>query len=241
MAAEMTGVQRELFALQDLKYKKFHSSLMPTVDPDTVIGVRMPALRKYAAGFAKTGEAADFVEKLPHRYYEENNLHVLLINACKDFDETIELLKKFLPYMDNWATCDLCAPKSFEKHRTELLPYIRSWLDSEEPYTIRFGIGMLMRHYLEEDFRPEYPEAVARIRSEEYYVNMMIAWYFATALAKQYDAVLPFIERRRLDRWTHNKTIQKAVESYRITDEQKAYLKTLRVRSGNRKSDRREG
>ena len=222
-------VREKLFDLQDLKYKAFHSKLMPTVDSDLVIGVRTPELRKFAKEFLKTELAEDFLATLPHKYYEENNLHAFIISSMKDFNETVEKLNVFLPFVDNWATCDMMRPVVFKKHRQELLFEIERWLESDEPYTVRFGIEMLMVHFLEEDFDISYPQKVAEIRSEEYYVRMMIAWYFATALAYRYDEILPFIEERKLDPWTHNKTIQKAVESYRITGEQKEYLKTLKI------------
>lgn len=224
-------VQKDLIEMQDLKYKEFHSKLMPTIDPDTIIGVRTPLLRKYAKEFSKTTEAQSFLKILPHKYYEENNLHGFIIESIKDYDRVIEELNRFLPYVDNWATCDMMRPKVFKKHLTELLGQIEIWMESDHTYTIRFGIEMLMTFYLDEYFKPEYPEMVAKVRSEEYYVNMMIAWYFATALAKQYEITLPYLENYRLDNWTHNKAIQKAVESYRINDEQKAYLKTLKVKS----------
>lgn len=222
-------VQEQLFEMQDLSYHDFHCRLIPTVDPDTVIGVRTPQLRKFAKEFSKTPDAPQFLQLLPHRYYEENNLHGCLIEAMKDYAQVIDALDTFLPYVDNWATCDLMAPKIFKRHLPELLEPVRRWISSGHTYTIRFGIGMLMRFYLDDAFSEEYPKIVASVRSEEYYVNMMIAWYFATALAKQYDTVLPYLENRRLAPWTHNKAIQKAIESYRITAEQKAYLRTLKV------------
>ena len=218
-----------LFALQDLTYKEFQCGLMPTVDPDTVIGVRTPALRKLAKDFAKAPETAEFLQTLPHRYYEENNLHGLLISAMRDYDGAVAALHAFLPYVDNWATCDLIRPKVFQKHLPELLEKIEVWLSSDRTYTIRFGLEMLMTYYLDDAFCPEYLELAAGVRSGEYYANMMIAWYFATALAKKYDAALPYLRECRLDPWTHNKAIQKAIESYRVTDEQKAYLRTLKV------------
>ncbi|HCJ08055.1 MAG: DNA alkylation repair protein [Lachnospiraceae bacterium] len=225
---DRTKLQEELFGLQDLKYRDFHSKLMPNVEKEQVIGIRTPVLRKFAKQFAKTEEAVAFLQELPHVYYEENNLHMMLITGIKDYQECLEEVIRFLPYIDNWATCDYPAPKCFAQHKEELLPYIRQWIASKETYTIRYGIGMLMRLYLEEDFSEEYLELVARVQSEEYYVNMMIAWYFATALAKQWDAVIPYIEEHRLSDWVHRKTIQKSIESYRITDEQKRYLRTLR-------------
>lgn len=223
-------VQEHLFALQDLKYRDFQCKLMPTVPTETVIGIRTPELRKYAKTFSKTPEAAEFLKILPHRYYEENNLHGILIESMRDYGQVIAALDAFLPYVDNWATCDLMRPKVFQKHLPELLEEIRRWMASDRTYTIRFGMEMLMTFYLDEAFRPEYLDWVAEVRSQEYYVNMMIAWYFATALAKQYGAVLPYIENHRLEPWTHNKAIQKAIESYRITEEQKMYLRTLKVK-----------
>ena len=229
MNTEQT-VQSRLFALQDLKYRDFQCKLMPTVDPDTVIGVRTPELRKLAHAFSKEPEAANFLQNLPHKYYEENNLHGLLIEGMKDYDQVISALDTFLPYVDNWATCDLMRPKIFRKHLPELREQIKRWMVSDHVYTIRFGIEMLMTFFLDDQFQPEYLDWVAEVRSEEYYVNMMIAWYFATALAKQYDAALPYLREHRLEPWTHNKTIQKAIESYRITDEQKACLRSLRAK-----------
>lgn len=224
------NVQRELFAMQDLKYRDFHAKLMPTVNKDTVIGVRTPELRKFAKEYGKTEETKIFLQVLPHQYYEENNLHGLLIEQIKDYDQCIEELERFLPYIDNWATCDLLAVRTVKKHLDLFIKEIYRWMESKHTYTIRFGMNMLMRYYLEDEFKLEYPEKVAAVRSEEYYVNMMRAWYFATALAKQYEKILPFLEEQRMDVWTHNKTIQKATESYRITPEQKEYLRTLRIK-----------
>ncbi len=223
-------VQNELFTLQDEEYRDFHSKLMPTVDKACVIGVRTPHLRKYAKQFATTQEADIFMEMLPHKYYEENNLHAFLIEQMKDYEECVRALDMFLPYVDNWATCDFMTPKIFKKYHKELVTDIRRWIDSEHTYEVRFAIGMLMKFYLDEAFLPEYPQMIAEIHSGEYYINMMVAWYFATALAKQYEAVIPYIEERRLDVWIHNKTIQKAIESYRISDEKKMYLRTLKCK-----------
>ena len=225
-----TTIRDRLFELQDLSYRDFQCKLMPTVDPDTVIGVRTPELRKLAKSFSKEPEAEAFLRTLPHRYYEENNLHGFLIETMKDYSQVIAALDAFLPYVDNWATCDLMSPKIFKKHLPELREQIQVWMASSHTYTIRFGIEMLMTFYLDEQFQPEYLDWVADVHSEEYYVNMMIAWYFATALAKQYDAALPYLQEHRLEPWTHNKAIQKAIESYRITDEQKAYLRSLKVK-----------
>lgn len=222
-------IKEGLFAQQDVVYRDFQAKLIPTVPYDTVIGVRTPELRKMAKQFAKREDIGTFLETLPHGYFEENQLHAFIISERKDFAQCMEELAAFLPYVDNWATCDQMSPKVFKKHRQELLPYIREWIASDETYTVRFGVGMLMAHFLDEDFDPAYPEMVSKIRSKEYYVNMMIAWYFATALAKQYEAVLPYIEEEKLAPWTHNKAIQKAVESYRITPEQKGYLRGLKV------------
>ena len=224
----MTEIQKRLFALQDKDYGYFNARLLPTVDRERIIGVRTPALRRLAAELWKEDKAQPFLESLPHFYFEENGLHAAFIEKIRDYDACFDAVERFLPYVDNWATCDSLNPPVFRRHLPELIRQIPCWLASEQTYTRRLGIGMLMRHYLDEAFRPEYPEWVAAIRSEEYYVNMMIAWYFATALAKQYDTALPYLEQPHLDRWTHNKAIQKALESYRITDEQKAYLKTLK-------------
>ncbi len=223
-------VQAELFEMQDPTYRDFHATLMPTIDKETVIGVRTPMLRAYAKNFGKTADAVTFLEVLPHKYYEENNLHGLLIEQIKDYPACIAAIERFLPYVDNWATCDMIALHTMKKHLDVFIQEVYRWMASDHPYIVRFGIGMLMRYYLDEQFKPEYPEKVAEIKSDEYYVNMMRAWYFATALAKQYDQILPYLEEKKLDTWTHNKTIQKAVESYRIAAEQKCYLRTLRIK-----------
>lgn len=224
----MEEIQKQLFELQDMAYRDFHSRLMPDIDKETVIGIRVPMLRKYAKSIAGTELAEKFIKELPHCYYEENNLHMMLITGIKDYDRCLTEIERFLPYIDNWATCDFPAPKCFENHKEDLLPVIKRWIASSETYTIRYGIGMLMRLYLDADFDTEYVRIVAEVKSDEYYVNMMIAWYMATALAKQWDAVIPYIEEHRMSDWVHRKTIQKAVESYRITDEQKIYLKEYR-------------
>ncbi|MCR5603867.1 MAG: DNA alkylation repair protein [Lachnospiraceae bacterium] len=223
-------IRGELFAMQDEKYRDFQVKLIPSAEPDTVIGVRTPQLRKYAGQLLKREDVSAFLDDLPHRYFDENQLHVFIISGIKDYERCINEVIRFLPYVDNWATCDQMSPKIFKKHRKELLENVELWLSSKETYTVRFGIGMLMEHFLDEDYDTKYPEMVAAVRSEEYYINMMIAWYFATALAKQYETVIPFIENKRLSDWTHNKAIQKAVESYRITQEQKDYLRGLKVK-----------
>lgn len=223
-------IRQRLKELRDEEYRSFHSKLMPETDPAVIIGVRMPQLRKLAKEISVIPEACRFMKQLPHRYYEENNLHGLLIEGIKDYDECMDALEHFLPYVDNWATCDMIAPKIFAKHREDLLVHIRAWLRSALTYTVRFGTGMLMRHFLDDDFREEYLDMVSALRSDEYYVNMMTAWYFATALAKQYEAALPYIEGRKLDVWTHNKAIQKARESRRVSQEHKEYLGTLKIK-----------
>ena len=222
-------IRNRLFELQDIKYRDFQSGLFPTLEKDVMIGVRTPELRKLAKEFAKKEDIDEFLKELPHKYFDEDQLHAFIISGEKNVDTAMAELNAFLPYVDNWATCDQMSPKIFKKHRKELLAKIKEWIRSDKVYTVRFGIGMLMEHFLDDDFDMAYPEMVAGIRSEEYYVNMMIAWYFATALAKQYDNVLPFIEDRRLDVWTHNKAIQKSAESFRITPVQKEYLKKLKL------------
>ena len=226
----MQSITGQLFALQDIEYKQFHSKLMPTINPDVIIGVRTPELRKLAKQLAKSTNVEKFLQELPHRYYEENNLHGFFIESIRDFDDCIAALNKFLPYVDNWATCDMMSPKVLKTNLPKFYEWVKVWIASGETYTVRFGVNMLMKYFLDEAFLPEYPALVASIRSEEYYVKMVVAWYFATALAKQYDAVLPYIKEHRLDVWTHNKTIQKAVESYRISLEQKTYLKALKIK-----------
>ena len=227
----MTKIQEQLFKMQDIKYKEFHGKLIPTITSERIIGVRTPELRKFARDFAKSEEMGTFMRSLPHEYYEENNLHGFLIESIRDFDEVILALDEFLPYVDNWATCDMMSPKILKKNTDRLLDKIKEWICASETYTIRFAIGLLMKYYLDENFKTEYLQMVADIKSEEYYVNMMIAWYFATALAKQYDSTLPYIQEKKLDKWIHNKTIQKAIESYRISKEQKEYLKTFKQKN----------
>lgn len=223
-------VQESLFSMQDLEYKAFHAKLIPNVNEETIIGVRTPELRKYAKQFSKTDQAKEFIKILPHKYYEENNLHAFIVEQIKDFDECMEEVERFLPYVDNWATCDMMAPKVFQKNLPQLLERIKVWIKADDTYTVRFAIGMLMKYFLDDEFDIVYPKMVVKVKSEEYYINMMIAWYFATALAKQYESILPFIENKMLEMWTHNKAIQKAVESRRISQEQKDYLKKLKRR-----------
>ncbi len=224
----MTDIQNDLFLMQDLKYKAFNSKLIPTVDPDTIIGVRTPQLRKYARDLAKTPAAAEFIKQLPHVYFDENNLHGFLIEAEKDFSKALEQTERFLPYVDNWATCDLFFPKVFIKNADALYGSIEKWIKSGKTYTVRYGLGLLLRLYLDEGFRPEFLDLAASAQCDDYYINMMIAWYFATALVKQYDSTIPYLTENRLSVWVHNKAIQKAVESRRISTETKAQLKALK-------------
>ena len=223
----MEKIVKELFEMQDEKYRDFQSALIPGSDLEKVIGIRTPLLRKYAKNLPLE-DAKAFLLELPHKYFDENQLHAFIVSEIKDIDACIKEVNTFLPYVDNWATCDQMSPVIFKKHKDKLLVEVKRWIASSETYTVRFGIKMLMQHFLDEDFNLEYPEMVAKIQSEEYYIKMMIAWYFATALAKQYDSVIPFIEEGRLEKWTHNKAIQKSIESYRITTEQKKYLRTLK-------------
>jgi len=226
--SKLTEVQKQLFAIADPEYAKFEARLAPTVAPEACMGVRVPVLRNFAKGFAGTAAMKEFIHDLPHKYYDENLMHSILLEKWKDYDECIQLVEEFLPYVDNWAACDTLRPKVFAKHKKELMPYVRKWIGSKETYTCRFGLDMLMTHYLDEDFLPEYLEYAAAVKSNEYYVNMMEAWYFATALAKQWEATIPYIEKKALPAWVHNKTIQKAIESNRITDAQKDYLSSWR-------------
>ena len=223
-------IRKRLFELQDVSYRDFQVKLIPTVDPATVIGVRTPELRKLAKELSKRDDIDAFLETLPHDHFDENQLHAFILSGMKDYTKCMAGVCSFLPFIDNWATCDQLSPKVFSKNKTDLLVHINEWLQSDKTYTIRFAAGMLMEHFLDDDFDIKYPEMVAAIESDEYYVNMMRAWYFATALAKQYDRVISFIEEKRLDKWTHNKTIQKSVESYRISPEQKTYLKSLKIK-----------
>ena len=226
---EPKDIRSALLSMQDAEYREFMAGVVPTIPRERIIGIRTPVLKRIATELYRNGGYDGFLEDLPHYYFEENQLHAFIISEMKDYERCIMEVNRFLPYVDNWATCDQMGPKVFRKHRMELLEQIRAWICTQHTYTIRFGIRMLMDHFLEDAYDPEYPEMVAAVRSEEYYVRMMAAWYFATALAKQYDAVLPFLEERKLGPWTHNKAIQKATESYRITPEQKAYLRNLKL------------
>ena len=223
-------IRKELFNLQDTKYRDFHAKLMPTVDKELIIGIRTPVLRKFANSIKNTPDAEKFLKNLPHKFYEENNLHAFLLEKTSNFYTAISETERFLPYIDNWATCDGFFPKVFLKNEDLLLPKIKTWIESDMPYTVRYAILLLMKVYLDEHFKEEYLSLVAGIKSEHYYVKMMQAWYFATALAKQYDDAIKYLEGKKLDIWVHNKTIQKAVESYRIDKETKEYLKTLKLK-----------
>jgi len=223
-------IYERLLEYRDEKYSEFQSKLVPNISPDTIIGVRTPDMRAVAKAVAGTEEASAFLKVLPHKYYEENLVHFFIIAGIKNFDECVREVERFLPFVDCWPVCDQSSPKVFKKEHEKLLPLIKKWISSDHVYTARFGMRMLMNEFLDADFKPEYLDLVAQKRGEDYYLKMMVAWYFATALAKQYDATLPVIESRRLEPWTHNKAIQKAVESFRVTDEHKEYLKTLRVR-----------
>lgn len=218
-----------LFEKQDIKYRDFQAPLFPNVEKERMIGVRTPELKKLAKELYGGDLANKFIETLPHRYFDENQLHAFLISLIKDYESCLKEVERFLPYVDNWGTCDQLSPKAFVKHKEELIVPIKKWLKSKHTYTVRFAIGMLMQHYLDESFKEEYTELVSKVNSEEYYINMMIAWYFATALAKQYETAIKYMEEKKLSPWVHNKTIQKAVESYRINDKQKAFLKSLKI------------
>ena len=226
----MSKIQKKLFELQDVEYRDFHSSLIPNVPKENIIGVRIPKLRALAKELFREGDWQDFLITVPHKYYEENNLHAFIIEQISDFNECLYQTEKFLPYVDNWVTCDSLRPKALKKDPQKLLDKIHLWLSSDKPYTVRFGIEMLMCYFLDEEFKPDYAELVSRVRLDDYYVDMMIAWYFATALAKQYEVILPHIEKAVLPPKIHNKAIQKAIESFRITNEQKVYLKTFKTK-----------
>lgn len=221
-------IRQKLFTMQDIDYREFHSKLVPTIDKERIIGIRTPILRKYSKELSKDKNIDIFLNTLPHCFYEENNLHAFCIEQEKDYDKCILLLNEFLPYVDNWATCDSISPPIFAKHKDKLISQIQIWLKCSDIYAVRFGLKCLMTHYLDDEFKSEYLKIASSVRSDEYYIKMMISWFFATALTKQYEKTLPYIENNLLDIWIHNKTIQKCVESYRITTEQKEFLKTLK-------------
>lgn len=224
-------IRSELFGLQDPGYRELQCKIAPTVDSAAIIGVRTPDLRKMAKRLVKLDDVSVFLDDLPHTYFDENQLHAFIVSELRDYEACLGEVERFLPYVNNWATCDQMSPKVFKKHRQELLEPIKRWVASDRTYTVRFGVGMLMEHYLDDDFDPVYPAMVAGVRSDEYYVRMMVAWYVATALAKQWDDTISYLEEHQLEPWTHNKTIQKAIESRRITPEQKAYLRGLKVKT----------
>ena len=226
---KMSDIENHLFSLQDKAYKDFEAKLIPSIKAESVIGVRTPLLKKYAKELFFSGEYETFFKEVPHKYFEENQLHAFIISQIKDFDSCIDKVEHFLPFIDNWATCDQLSPTVFKKHKAELLPHICSWINSKDVYTVRFAIGMLMKHFLGENFSLAYADMVLSVHSEEYYINMMIAWYFATALSMHYTEVLPIIKEKKLSAWTQNKTIQKAKESYRIKREQKDELSKLKI------------
>ena len=223
-------IREDLFANQDIKYRDFQSKLTPTIVENSAIGVRTPVLRKLAKSYCKRQDIDVFLNDLPHKYFDENQLHAFIISEIKDFDECVGRLERFLPFVDNWATCDQMSPKCFKKNHELLIPYLLRWIKSDNTYTVRFAIVILMSHFLAEDFDESFLKLVAEVESDEYYINMAIAWYFATALAKQYDKTIPYIENKTLHAWTHNKTIQKSIESYRVIEEHKNYLKSLKVK-----------
>lgn len=226
----MEKITKGLFALQDQQYRAFHARLMPEIEYERIIGVRMPALRSYAKEVAKLPEAKEFLKELPHTYYEENNLHGALLNLLyKDVEELLAQLEVFLPYVDNWATCDMLSPKIFKKNLPLVYERIKLWLNSKDTYTVRFGIVTLLGYFLDDAFKPEMLDLVAGVKSEEYYIKMAVAWYFSIALVKQHETTIPYFIRPVLEPWTHNKALQKAVESLRIDKETKEYLKSLKL------------
>lgn len=223
------SIVSQLFCMQDLKYRDFHAKLVPNLNKDLIIGVRTPELRKYSKELSNSDSIEIFLTDLPHKYYEENNIHGFIIQGIKDFDKCVTLLEVFLPYIDNWATCDMLRPLCFKNNTDRLFSHILKWMEDSHPYVVRFSIGMLNSYYMDKAFDESHLKLVSNVKSDDYYVRMMIAWYFATALTKQYDTAKKYLEYKTLDSWTHNKAIQKAVESFRISDERKAYLKTLKV------------
>lgn len=227
----MKEITKRLFDLQDITYRQFHAKLIPTIDYDKIIGIRTPDIRKYAKELAGNPMAKDFLNELPHTYYEENNLHSALLSLIyKDIEEFIEKLEDFLPYVDNWATCDMIAPKIFKKNPGLVYEYVKKWIHSDNTYTVRFAIVTLLGYFLDETFNPEMLDLVASVKSDEYYINMAIAWYFSIALVKQYDIAIAYFTTPHLDIWIHNKSLQKAMESRRIDTETKLFLKKLKIK-----------
>ncbi len=223
-------IQSKLFELQDLKYRDFHSKLMPTVNKEKIIGVRTPALRKFAKEINKSDLKTDFLNIFPHKYYEEDNLHAFIIEQIEDYDECICALDDFLPFVDNWATCDMMTPKILGKNLEKLYSKIEEWIKSQHTYTVRFAIVMLMKFFMGEQLEKKHLKLLIDVTSDEYYINMAIAWYLATALSSNWELVIPYIEDKKFDKWVHNKAIQKAIESYRVTTGQKTYLRTLKIK-----------
>ena len=224
----MNNIETKLMKVKDEKYKEFQAKLVPNIDSDTILGIRTPEMRKIAKELFESNDYNSFLNELPHKYYEENLIHFFVISMIKDFNKCIEEVERFLPYVDCWPVSDQATPKSFRKNHDKLLPYIKKWIKSKHVYTSRFGIRMLMNEYLGDDFEKEYLELVSSVKSDDYYLKMMVAWYFATALAKKYDDTIPFFENHVLDEWVHKKAIQKAIESYRVSEEHKKYLRSLK-------------
>ena len=222
------NIQKELFSLQDKKYREIQIKTITNIDPDTIIGVRSPELRKMAKELYKSNNYEEFLNDLPHKYFDENQLHAFIIGEIKDYDECLDYVNKFLPYIDNWAVCDTLLPKVFKKNTDKLIEKINVWIKDKHIYTVRFAISMLMRLYLDDNYDKKYLNMVSKVKTDEYYLKMMVAWYFATALAKRWDDAVYYLENNKLDTWIHNKTITKACESFRITDEQKEYLRKLK-------------
>ena len=238
-----TEIQRKLFVLQDLRFRDFQRCLIPTIEPEKIIGVRTPQLKVLAREISNAQdlrknsendkdkfiiESRYFTSLLPHFYFEENQLHAFIINRYTNFNIALSLTDIFLPHIDNWATCDQLRPKCFNTNLPDLYIKCNKWINSKRTFSVRFAIGMLMNYFLDDNFTIQSAELIASIKTEEYYVNMMIAWYFATALAKQWDAAISFLAEDKLSVWVHNKTIQKAIESFRVTDEHKNFLRTLK-------------
>lgn len=230
MFKNVKKIEQHLFELQDKKYKEFHKGLVPNIDEESIIGVRVPVLRNYAKSLMKESYVQEFLDNLPHKYNDENQLHSLLLSDIKDFDVCVKEVERFLPYVNNWSVCDILSPKCFRKNKEKLLPYLCSWIKGKEEYMVRFAIVMFMQHFLGENFKAEYLQQVINVKREEYYIKMAQSWYIATALAKNYEQVVGVLEQKRLEKWTHNKSIQKAVESFRIKPEQKTYLRTLKIK-----------
>lgn len=227
---KMNSVQQRLFEMQDVRYRDFNAKLIPNISKEKIIGVRTPQLRKYAKELIKTGEWKEFIHQLPHEYHEENALHGYILGTIKEeYEQVMTYIEEFLPHVDNWGVCDTICPKIFKKYPKEVYEKIKGWVKCEHEYTVRFAVVSMLQFFLDEEFQPEMLQLAADIHREEYYINMAIAWYFSFALIKQYEATLPLIESKTLDTWIQNKSIQKAIESYRISEEQKAYLRTLKV------------